>query len=101
MSEALQAKFNKLPADQQTTVQATLVVEAKLHNLRAGSALPEHQIERALADHRQKAYGMLSPAARQVVEGTMREHGILKLNHTPAERSFLGSLPKPGEGAAA
>ena len=101
MSQALQEKYNDLPQDQQATVQAALVVEVKLHNLRVGSSLPEHQIERSLAEHRQKAHGMLSPAARTVVEGTLRENGILKLNHIPAAGSFLGGLPKPGEGAAA
>ncbi|QFZ84552.1 hypothetical protein GFK26_18155 [Variovorax paradoxus] len=99
MNQILQDKFLQLPEIQQAAVQAATMVEVKILELRRGP-MPEHQIERALADHRKKAHAILSPEARLVVEGALRDYGILKLGHVPAPAGMT-DWSKNGGGAPA
>jgi hypothetical protein len=75
-----------------TDVAAALHVEQKIRKLAASAHLPEHHMDRARADARKGARQFLSGPAQLTLQALLRDAGILKIDLTPAEPGWLGSL---------
>jgi len=84
MNVSLEDDFKALSPDQQAAVLAAVHVEGEVYRLRRTSPLPENQLERALAGHRKNCFGVTTPAARLLIERTLRIQGVLGLGLVPA-----------------
>ena len=76
-------------------VNAALHVEQKIRSLQQGNEpIPLHQLEKALSESRQRTHNTLSPQAQHIVEVTLRQVGILKLDNVYSRDSDKGVLDK-------
>lgn len=73
-------------------VAAAMHVEQKIRQLAASAHLPEHHMDRARADARKEARKMLSAPAQFTLQALLRDAGILKIDLTPAQPGWFGSL---------
>lgn len=81
-----------LTAKDMDDVRAALEVERKIRALASNTHLPEHHLDRARADARKLAHATLSAPAQVALERALQMVGVLKIDLTPAQPGWLGSL---------